>query len=261
MPRPADPDAPMFHPRGLVRRVHGHPSALAGGIRALLIQALHPLAMAAVADHTDPREEAWRRIERTRDYVRVVTFGTRAQALAAARHVNSIHRRVTGVDQVTGHPYRADDPELLLWVHSVLVDSELVAYQRFGPGLSRRAEDRYVSEMIVAAALVGIPAVSVPRTAAANRRYLAQVPGLRVTAAARDGVRMLLRPPHRPLAFPIWGVGLAAAVSLLPDEVRRAYGIHWSPVADAAVDLAMVGLTWAALHVLPEPRLPNVRVA
>lgn len=211
--------------------------------------------MAAVADHTDFRQDAWTRIERTRDYVRTVTFGTRAQATTAARRVNAIHRRVSGVDGITGLPYRADDPELLLWVHAVLVDSELTAHHRFGPPLAPGWDDAYVREMAAAAELVGIPRRTVPGSAAENLAYLEGVPGLMVTPAARAGLAELLRPPRRRRVIPLWGVALAAAISILPDHVRRGYGIRWSPLADAPVALAMGGLAWAAAHVLPAPSL------
>src|SRR5207248_11696608 len=105
---------------------------LIGCMRALLIQALHPLAVAGVEQHSDYRANPWGRLQRTVDYVLTTTYGTQEEAEAAGRVVQAIHERVNGTDPVTGRRYSAEDPELLLWVHTVEVHSFLSAYRRYG---------------------------------------------------------------------------------------------------------------------------------
>src|ERR1700730_5596627 len=124
-------DSGLFGPQSVTWKVHGHPSTLIGGMRALLVQALHPLAMAGVAEHSDYRSDPWGRLRRTSEFVMVATYGTSAAAQAFGAQVQAVHAHVQGVDQVTGRPYRAGDPELLAWVHNVLAHSLLLAKRRY----------------------------------------------------------------------------------------------------------------------------------
>lgn len=254
-----DGDVGLFGPGSVTWRIHADHSGLIGGLRALLIQALHPLAMAAVAQHSDFKNDPWGRLQRTSDYIMITTFGDTASAHAAAGRVRAIHRRVRGVDDVTGLPYRADDPELLLWIHAVEVDSFIAAYRRFARGLGRDDADRYVAEMVRAAELVGLHAEDVPATEADLRDYLASVRGLRITPAAREGMSFVLNPPMRLALRPLWTVPSAAAISLLPARFRRMYGIPWVSVADPVVRASVFSLTRALNVVMPDP--PEVRKA
>ena len=111
-----------------IRQVHADASMFVGGLRALLLQSLHPLAMAGVAEHSDYRGDPWGRLQRTSTFLAVTTFGTATDAQRAVDRVRGIHRRVHGVAP-DGKPYRADDPHLLEWVHIAEVDSFLKAYQ------------------------------------------------------------------------------------------------------------------------------------
>src|SRR5712691_13212303 len=113
-----------------VRRVHGDSSMFAGGITALLLQSLHPLAMAAVAGHSGYRGDPWGRLQRTSYFLAVTTFGRASDAQAATERVKAIHRRVTGTAP-DGRPYAASDPHLLTWVHIAEADSFLRAHTRF----------------------------------------------------------------------------------------------------------------------------------
>src|ERR1700681_1303227 len=114
--RPAD--GGLCGPRSLVWRVHRDRSFPLAGMRSLMLQALHPLAMAGVAQHSNWKEDPFGRLAATRADVVTVTYGERASAHRPGDRVRAIHDRVRGVDDVTGLPYAAGDPELLLWVHA-----------------------------------------------------------------------------------------------------------------------------------------------
>src|SRR5256885_8630678 len=112
-------DPGLFGPDSVTWRVHAAPSMLIGGLRALLVQALHPLAMAGVHQHSDYRDNPWGRLRRTSEYVLITTYGDTETAARAGAVVRAVHRRISGVDPVTGRAYRADDPELLAWIHNL----------------------------------------------------------------------------------------------------------------------------------------------
>src|SRR5947209_16590540 len=116
-----DPDPGLFTPDSVTWRIHADPSMGLGGLRALYLQALHPLAMAGVEQHSDYRADPWGRLQRTADYVMTTTYGTAEEAVQAGRVVQAIHKRVRGTDPVTGKTYSAEDPDLLVWVHAVEV--------------------------------------------------------------------------------------------------------------------------------------------
>src|SRR5262249_7378637 len=128
-------------------RLHMEPALLVGGLRALMIQALHPLAIAAVSDHSNYKADVWGPYARTSHYVVTTIFGTTGRAEARAVRAREVHRPIRGIDRVTGKPYAADDPELLLWIHTTLVDSFIAAYKRFVEPLALADADRYVVEM------------------------------------------------------------------------------------------------------------------
>jgi uncharacterized protein (DUF2236 family) len=223
---PVDPaDDGYFGPGSVAWRVAADPSGIIAGLRALMIQALHPLAMAGVDQHSDWRSDPVGRLAATTGYVTTVTFGERAAAQRVASRVRRIHERVTGTDPVTGQAYAAGDPALLLWVHAALVDSDLAAVELFGTGLSPEDRDRYVAEMVVAAELVGVPAGQVPRSAAALDHYMDSVrPVLRRTPAAAESMAYLLDPPGLdPDVAEIWADIRDGAVGSLPDWARELY--------------------------------------
>src|SRR5436309_10540841 len=139
-------DLGLFGPDTVAWKVIGHPVALIGGMRALIIQSLHPLAMAGVAQHSDYRGRALGRLRRTAAYVTATTFGDTETAYAAAARVRAVHRRVRGIDPVTRRPYSADDPDTQLWVHCVEWHSFLAIYRAYGGRLSPEAQDRCHAE-------------------------------------------------------------------------------------------------------------------
>jgi uncharacterized protein (DUF2236 family) len=256
-----DADWGLFGPRSVTWRVHADPAMLIGGIRALLIQALNPLAMAAVAHSSTFRTDPWGQLERTFQYVLTTTYGDTNTAQAAGAQVRAIHRRVRGVDEVTGLAYRADDPDLLLWVHCAEVDSFLAAYRHYGGRLSDEESDRYVAEMVNAAHLVGLSARDVPRSAHALRSYLDSAARICVTPAARAAANMLLA-PQVPLARrAVWTVSLLAAISILPRNVRDLYGFPWLEPVDPALRSSVFCIYRAMNVVFPRPAVVREALA
>ena len=217
-------------------RVSADLSAPVAGLRSLLLQALHPLAMAGVDQHSDWRTDPVGRLAATSSYEVTVTFGDRESARRVAQRVRAIHTRVRGVDAVTGRPYAAGDPALLLWVHAALVDSGLAASALFGTPLTDVAADAYVAEMTVAAELLGVPPEMIPDSVAALERYLMGVrPELRRTPAAAESMGYLLDPPglDEDIAE-LWQDIRDAAVISLPAWARQMYGYPEPPPLTAA---------------------------
>jgi uncharacterized protein (DUF2236 family) len=218
-----------------VRRVHGDSSMFVGGITALLLQSLHPLAMAAVAGHSGYRGDPWGRLQRTSYFLAVTTFGRASDAREAIARVRAIHQKITGIAP-DGRPYAASDPHLLTWVHIAEADSFLGAHTRFGSQpLDQAGRDGYVAGLARIGAELGVP--DPPRTeadlAARITRYRAELAG---TAQAREAARfLLLTPPLPALARPPYTVLAAAAVSLLPGWARRPLRLPRLPVTEAAV--------------------------
>jgi uncharacterized protein (DUF2236 family) len=237
----------FFGPGSVTWRVHADPTFSVGGLRALLLQALHPVAMDGVARFSDGfRSAPWPRLVRTAAYVDTLTFGTRREAVRAVRRVRGIHRRLGGTEGTTGRTYRVDDADLLLWVHCCEVDSLLTVARRAGLPLSDAEADRYVAEQVTAAVLVGAVEEDVPRSVAELAAYFERMrPQLAATAAAREAWKLVLLPPMpawvRLLtpARPAWGglAGLAAAT--LPRWARRMYSLPGLGLTDAAATAAL----------------------
>jgi uncharacterized protein (DUF2236 family) len=218
-----------------IRTVHGDSAMFVGGIRALLLQSLHPLAMAAVAGHSDYRGDPWGRLQRTSYFLAVTTFGRVSDAQQAIARVRAIHERVTGTAP-DGRPYAASDPHLLNWVHVAEADSFLRAHSRFGARpLDQPERDAYVADVARIGAALGVP--EPPRTEAELAARIEEYrPELAATAQAREAARfLLLSPPLPVLARPPYGVLAAAAVSLLPGYARRLLWLPRLPVTEAAV--------------------------
>lgn len=251
-------DNGLFGPGSVTWRIHRDPAMLLGGLRGLMIQALHPLAMAGIDQHSDFRVDPWGRFRRTAEYVTVTTFGDTAAAEAAGAVVRAVHARVSGTDPHTGLDYRADDPELLAWVHNVEVHSMLTGYRRYAGRLTAAEADTYVAEMTRAAELVGLAPDDVPGDLDTLRSVLREAE-LVVSPAARAGLRLILAPPMPLAVRPLWAVPAAAAVSMLPRRVRAAYGLPWLPPADPAVRVSVSVLLRSLRLVLPES--PAVRAA
>jgi len=229
---PVEPaDDGLFGPGSVTWRVHADLSAPVSGLRSLLLQALHPLAMAGVDQHSKWRDDPGARFASTSAYVLTTTYGERAAARAAADRVKLIHEWVRGVDPVTGKPYEASDPALLIWVHAALVESGLAAAARYGAALTPAEQDQYVSEMTVAAELVGVPAApfaegGAPASVAELDAYFTAVrPALATSKSTEDTAAYLIGMPDvEPELADAWRVLAAAAASSLPGWARAMYG-------------------------------------
>ena len=219
-------DDGYFGPGSVTWRLNGDLSAPVAGLRSLLMQALHPLAMAGVDQHSDWRADPAGRLASTSAYLVTITYGDRAAARRAADRVRAIHQRVRGTDPVTGRPYAATDPDLLVWVQAALVDSVLAAADRYGTRVSAADRDRYVAEMAAAAELVGVPAGRAPSTAAELDAYFTAVrPELSFSPTVAESTAALLD------AFAVdsdfadfWQQIADAAHASMPQWVRDMYG-------------------------------------
>jgi uncharacterized protein (DUF2236 family) len=231
-------DDGLFGPCSVTWRVARDPAYLLGGLRSLLLQALHPLAMAGVDQHSQWRQDPFGRLARTVTFMTAVTFGDRAGAEKAVARLGRVHGKVHGVDPVTGLHYAADDPMLLLWVHAVFVDSALAAVDAVGRGLLPAERDQYVTEMGILATLLGIPANAIPTNVAALDDYLAVVrPQLQCTPAAREFLAYLLLPPDLDAEMAeIWADLCDGVMATLPRWATAAYGYGSPPMTTARRD-------------------------
>ena len=253
-----DPDPGLFGPDSVTWRVHADPSMALAGLRALLLQALHPLAMAGVAQHSDFRGDPWGRLFRTAEYVALTTYGTTRDAQRAGARVRGLHRRLTGTEPESGRTYRVDDPELLRWVHCSEVESFLTTSVRCGLRLSKGERDAYYAEQTRSAALVGLEPSFVPASVEQMRDYFRDVrPELTATAEARRVARFVLWPPMPSLvqlgtpARPAWVALATAAAALLPRWARRMYALPGLPTTDVAATAAGAAFR-TGLLVVPE---------
>jgi uncharacterized protein (DUF2236 family) len=228
-------------------RVHNDASMFVGGIRALLLQSLHPVAMAAVSDHSDFRADPWGRLQRTSHFLAATTYGTIEEAGRSIEIVRIVHDRVRGTTP-DGISYRADDPELLGWVHVAEIDSFLSAHQVFGRApLSEEGADEYVRQTATVATRLGVlnPPLS---TADLGERLAHYRPLLASTPPAREAARLLLHdPPLQGAGRAGYSVLAAGAISLLPPWARAELGLPSLPVSDRVVARP---LTRAALGTL-----------
>lgn len=206
-----------------------------GGIRALLEQALHPEAMAGVAAHSNFREDAWGRLQRTGDYVGTLTFGTSQEADQLSSRVRMIHEKL-----------KLDDPKLLLWVHMAMVDAFLDTALRSGMNLTVDNQNEYIAEMVKFATLVGIPESMTPHDIDSTKRYFDSIlPELSASDDAKRAALFIALPPLPPLLrfgtpiAPIWGGITSLAAASLPKWAKRLYGWSTLPGEEIATDLAL----------------------
>ncbi|MEU4077922.1 oxygenase MpaB family protein [Streptomyces venezuelae] len=244
------PGPRWFGPDRPIRTVHGDASMFAGGLTALLLQSLHPLAMAAVAAHSGFRGDPWGRLHRTSTFLAVTTFGTAEDARLAVERVRAVHERVRGATS-DGRAYHASDPHLLGWVHVAEVDSFLRAHRRYGAHpLDPAGYDGYVADTARIAEELGVERP--PRNLAELARRLEAYRGeLGATREARETARfLLLNPPIPWQARAPYALLAAAAVELLPPWARGQLGLPSLPrpawaAARTGGRLATVGIRWA----------------
>jgi uncharacterized protein (DUF2236 family) len=252
-----DTDTGLFGPQSLTWRVHLEPVLFVGGLRALILQALHPWVMLGTYQNSalfDPAK-AWARFLRTAEFVGIRTYGTTSEVEAAARRVRGLHTKLRGRDPASGRAFRLDDPGYLLWVHCGEIDSYVDVAVRAGI-LDDGDADRYVGENARAAELIG--AAEAPRSRAELAAYFAEVrPRLRLTDEAITATTNLLtaRLPA-PVSVKLTQPPTAAlAFATMPRWARRMYGSPGLPTTDLSATLALKALR-AAVARLPGPPEP-----
>jgi uncharacterized protein (DUF2236 family) len=235
---PGDPG--LFGPDAVCWQVHADfPTMMAGGISALLLQALHPRALAGVWDHSNFREDLQGRLGRTAQFVAGTTYGSRHDALALIAHVKDIHQRVQGIAP-DGRPYSANDPDLLTWVHVAEMSSFLAGYLRYVDShLSPARQDRYFEETALVAELLG--ARDVPKSRAAVHAYLN---AMRAELVASDRTRTVVEvlmtwQAPRPGLRPAVRLFLDAGIQLLPPWAMQMLDLKRPPLQAALAAAAM----------------------
>ncbi|GAB2887321.1 oxygenase MpaB family protein [Nocardioides pacificus] len=261
------PGPRWFAPDSPIGRVHGDASMFVGGLRALMLQSLHPVAMTAVSEHSGFRGDMWGRLARTSTFLATTTFAAADDAQAAVDLVKRIHDKITGT-MPDGTPYIASDPHLLMWVHVAEIDSFLRAHQRYGARpLDQAGRDDYVAQTALVAEKLGV--VDAPRSEAELADVLASYrPELAGTDHAREALDLLLR--HPPLPLPARGpyrMLVAAAVEMMPPGTHEPLGLPRIPLAEQQVSRALgaaatVTIRWALTPPSPpggQPAHPVVR--
>ncbi len=245
----------------MIRRVQRERAVALGGARALLMQAAHPLAVAGLLAHSDSLEDPYLRLARTAEVMNLITFGPQRDADRAARRVRAMHRSVSGRLPETvgryaaGTPYRADDPELLLWILYTLVDSATVLYRTYVGRLGRRERAELWEDYKVIGRLFGLKHSQMPITVDEldqyGRRMLA---GDELTVgdwARRRAREIVLEPPVPPLARPLLETVNFVTIALLPDRIRSEYGFAPLPPAVLRKVLVGAGAVYVRLGLLP----------
>ena len=253
-------DAGYFGPGSATWTVHGSLPTLVGGVRALLMQALHPAALAGVQEHSRYQDDALGRLAGTTQWLTVVTFGDTVQADRECARVRGLHRRVAGTYPGTDGrelPYSAMDSDLLRWVHVAFTDSFLATHLVWGPPIPGGA-DAYVREWAKAGELVGV--VDPPRSVAELREQLRGFePILRGDAASARTVGFIRNPPLPLPARPPYAVFFAGAVATLPEDYRRMLRLPNVPLAVVRPPVAGLLGTLGAVLGRQSPSQRNAR--
>jgi len=242
----------LFTGDSMIRRIHRERAVAISGPRALLMQAAHPLAVAGLLAHSSALDEPYDRLARTAEIMDTITFGTRADAERVTRRVRAMHTRVKGEIAETvgpypaGTPYRAGDPELLLWVLFTLVDSALVVYRKYVGSISRSEEAAFWEDYKVVGGLFGLEREDMPDTLAdldAYRSDMYEGDRLHVNDWARDRAREIVLEPPVPIALrPLVEAVNFTTIALLPDRIREEYG--FKPLPPVAIRRVIVA-GWA----------------
>ena len=247
-------DAGLFGPGSVTWKLHSEPILLLGGLRSLYLQALHPRAVAAIAQNSGYRADPWGRLNRTSEYVGTVVYGSTAQVEAASSRLRRMHSRMSAVDPRTGERFRIDEPDLLRWVHVSEVESFLSTARRAGLILTDDEVDQYYTEQVRAAELVGLDPSTVPATAAEVADYYESMrPELGMTRDSAETALFLTVPPvpetwgNRglrlgltlgPTRWAYFGVA-GTAIALLPPWARKMYGGLGLPSTDISANLSV----------------------
>jgi uncharacterized protein (DUF2236 family) len=229
-----------FDDTSLIRRVHREHVVALGGPRALLMQAAHPLAFAGFFASTRALEDPYPRLGRTAAVLNTVMFGDREDANRKTARVRRVHSRMRGsLPKPTGRfpagtRWAADAPELLLWILATLAESSLLVYERYVTALTPDEQDAYWRDYRVLGQLFGLGEQEMPDSWAGVRFYVdGMLAGddLWVSAEARElGLEIVLHPPVPLAARPLLELANFVTVGLLPDRLRRQYGLRWDPL-------------------------------
>lgn len=247
-----------FDSSSMIRRVHGERIVAISGPRALLMQAAHPLAVSGLLAHTTSLDEPYERLARAAEMLRTVGFGSREEADAITARVREMHARVRGQlkedvgPYPAGTPYRADDPELLLWVLFTLYDSGLVVYERYVRPLDRHEREEYWQDYTVIGRLLGLTDADLPTDVDAYRDEMLAGDRLFVGDwARREGRRIVLDPPVPPPLRPLLETVNFVTIALLPEPIRRGYGFAPLPLRGELVALGAAVTRRLVLPLVP----------
>jgi uncharacterized protein (DUF2236 family) len=234
-----DAQGTYFDEGSWLRRVHREQVVGFGGPRALLLMAAHPVAFEGFFASTGALDDPYARLRRTGEVLDAIAWGPRALADRLTRRVRAVHRRVRGELPVAagrfpaGTPYRADDPELLLWILATIVDSSILVYDQYVASVTDAQRDAYWQDYKVVGRLFGLRERDLPRTWRDFRGYVDRMLAsgdLVVTPRARElGLDIVMRPPVPLERRPILELVNFITVGLLPGDVRRQYGLSWDP--------------------------------
>lgn len=263
--RPTARSRGYFTPDEAVWRFGREWALMLGGPRALLLQAAHPLAVVGISEFSDYEENPWARLDRTMKAVWAVIYGTRAEADATVRRVRSVHKLVRGElaqaagSYPAGTPYRADDPELLLWVHATLVDTALTVIPRYVRPLSEDDQQDYYLGMKRMAKLFGLPYSRQPRDLDAFRQYWQEQlasDGIRVTQPAL-GIAANVLNPKLPFGLPVrfgpaWEAVRFVTAGMMPRKLRDQYGLNWGRGRGALHAGSALGIRRFVTPLLPD---------
>jgi uncharacterized protein (DUF2236 family) len=239
----ASGDPGLFGPESISWRIDREVMVLAGGTCALLLQLAHPAVAAGVAQHSDFRANPFARLRRTLHATFDIVFGTTPQAERSLARIDAIHGQVRGRVPESGVGYRARDPRLLLWVHATLVDTALRITDRFIRPLSEVEAEAYHAECRQIAVMFGVPEPNVPRTLVELRAWMASVIAsgeVAVSNTARSLAPAVLY-PTRALPCTAWDLAHLASISVMPAELRRGYGLAWTPRHERGARLMAAG--------------------
>ncbi len=250
-------DPGLFGPDSMSWRVVGDAAAFVGGVRALLIQSVHPEVASGVADHSSYQADPLGRLSRTSAYVTATTFGALPEVQQAVERVRAAHRPVTGRSH-RNVPYSAGKPEFAAWVHNALTDSFLQAYQAYGPQrLTTEEADRFVLEQTQVGRLLG--ADPLPETAAELADWIALHPALDESPGMAETRSFLTNPPLDPLQRVGYQALYRGALPSIPQRVLDLLGLAPTGI-DTAVGRRFVSFLRWALGSSPSWHVSLVRV-
>jgi uncharacterized protein (DUF2236 family) len=251
-----------FTPESPIWRISREWALMLGGGRALLLQAAHPLALAGVMEHSDYERDVWGRLRSTMTYVWGVVYGTEEEADRLRRRVQAMHKRVNGTISrqmgpfPAGTPYSAEDPELLLWVHSTLVDTALLMYRTYVGPLSVDEMEGFWQDHRKLIEFIGVPENQIPATYPDFHAYWRTMIDSDVICVTPEAIELaratVMRPPLPVVVRPAWEAVNFISAGFLPAKLRRDYGFTWTPAHRALLAGSAQYVKRAVVPLLPD---------